>query len=682
MSDVFGLLGKTIDDKVRVDAPIGEGGFAVVYRGFHLGFEQPVAIKCLKIPAHFDAEAQLAFLARFQEEGKMLFRLSQHASIVRVFDLGEVVTDKGARVPYLVLEWLDGTDVDTLLSRRLADGLGPYTESEAIGMLRPAVDAIALAHRLGIAHRDLKPTNLMVAETVQGSVIKVLDFGIAKAMQEGETTAEKTTRTSSGFHAFSPQYGAPEQFRSKRYGATGPWTDIHALGLILVELVAGRPAMQGEEHADFYDQAVSDQRPTPRTCGVSVGDAFETLCRRCLARDPAERIQDGDELLAAMDAVEMGVRGLMEQSGKQALPFPRKPSVSSPAALAETAFAPEVPSLVPPEQTQQQPESIASPEREPVVQTNQSAAEATLAASSAVPAKPKVPWPWLAAVGAAGGVAVIIVGVLAWWVTAGAEADRGRKLGTMAGVTGGKFLMGSNEGAPDQRPQHEATVSDFQLDVTEVTVEAFSLCVEDGMCAPSDTVHLTGVTEAQEPAWNTFCNWGKAGRELHPMNCIDWAQAHAYCAWAGKRLPTESEWEYAARGGDENRPHPWGEKAPSNVLLNGCGVECSKMAVERGWKWKPLHADEDGWPSTSPVGTFSAGAGRWGHQDLAGNVWEWTSSRHCPYGTDKPEVCDKMPWVARGGGWASRYPGIFRVTFRAKFPTEYRAQDVGFRCAR
>lgn len=94
-------------------------------------------------------------------------------------------------------------------------------------------------------------------------VLKVLDFGIAKAMQEGETATQLATRTSSGFSAFSPQYGAPEQFRAKRYGATGPWTDVHALGLILTELVSGRRALVGEEHADFHECSTAERRPTP-----------------------------------------------------------------------------------------------------------------------------------------------------------------------------------------------------------------------------------------------------------------------------------------------------------------------------------------------------------------------------------------------------------------------------------
>lgn len=101
-----------------------------------------------------------------------------------------------------------------------------------------------MAHGMRIAHRDLKPANLYVMSG--GGRLKVLDFGIAKAMPEGETATQRATQTQSGFSSFSTGYGAPEQFQSKKYGPTGPWTDVHALGLILVEMVTGRPPLDGD----------------------------------------------------------------------------------------------------------------------------------------------------------------------------------------------------------------------------------------------------------------------------------------------------------------------------------------------------------------------------------------------------------------------------------------------------
>src|SRR5207248_1342529 len=107
---------------------------------------------------------------------------------------------------------------------------------------------------------------------------KVLDFGIAKAMQEGEQFTFAATGTSSGFQAFSPGYGAPEQFAQKRYGSTGPWTDVHALGLMLVELMLGRRPYPGGDLGEMYHAATGEKRPTPRAMGLSVADAVEAVC--------------------------------------------------------------------------------------------------------------------------------------------------------------------------------------------------------------------------------------------------------------------------------------------------------------------------------------------------------------------------------------------------------------------
>lgn len=248
--DVFELVGSTIDDRYRVDEPVGEGTFGVVYRGWHLNFDHAVAIKCLKVPPHFTAEARRLFLESFRGEGKLLSALSsKNLGVVRVYDFGVTRALHGTPVPYLILEWLTGRNLEALLAERIAAGLGPYEEEAAVALLRPAIEALASAHSSNppIAHRDVKPGNLFVVEDGAKTSLKILDFGIAKAMDEGETATRIVTRTKSAFAAFTPEYGAPEQFQpgTDGYGGTGPWTDVHALGLILVELVTGKPALDG-----------------------------------------------------------------------------------------------------------------------------------------------------------------------------------------------------------------------------------------------------------------------------------------------------------------------------------------------------------------------------------------------------------------------------------------------------
>src|SRR5512145_926799 len=211
--DLFELVGKTIAGKYAVLEVAGDGGFAVVYRGMHQRLGQPVAIKVLKIPPHFEPGTRQIFIEKFSSEGRILSNLADHPSIVRVLDFGTTPGAEG-EVFYLVLEWLEGRDLETIF----AENRPVFSEADAIALLRPAIEAVALAHAEGIAHRDLKPANLYLAQTKLGPRIKVLDFGIAKAIQEGEQTAQLTDHTSSGFRAFTPSHGAPEQFRPKKHG--------------------------------------------------------------------------------------------------------------------------------------------------------------------------------------------------------------------------------------------------------------------------------------------------------------------------------------------------------------------------------------------------------------------------------------------------------------------------------
>ncbi|MBM4359751.1 MAG: serine/threonine protein kinase [Deltaproteobacteria bacterium] len=316
--DPFGLCGATLDGRYRVDSVVGEGGFGIVYRGWHLDFDHALAIKCLKVPGHFTSAAKQVFLEKFREEGKHLSKLSsQTLASVRAFAFG-LSPSRAGEVPYLVLEWLDGSDLERLLSANAT----AFEERDAVELLRPAVEALSCAHRMGIAHRDIKPANLYLARVLGEVQLKVLDFGIAKAMQEGETATQIATRTSSGFSAFSPRHGAPEQFSPKKLGATGPWTDVHALGLVLCEMLTGRPALDGEEPSEWLMSALAPERPTPGTRGARISDALEAICARCVALAPKERYCDAGELLAALDALFAPRRAEEKAAWTSRLPAP------------------------------------------------------------------------------------------------------------------------------------------------------------------------------------------------------------------------------------------------------------------------------------------------------------------------------------------------------------------------
>ncbi len=213
--------------------------------------------------------------------------------------------------------------------------------------------------------------------------------------------------------------------------------------------------------------------------------------------------------------------------------------------------------------------------------------------------------------------------------------------GGMVHISGGTFTMGarSRVDLKNDPARRTVTVAAFDLDANEVTVSDFAACVDSGACPPA--------TSTDQPR----CNYGHSDRSNHPMNCVDWNQAGTYCHAQGKRLPTEEEWEFAARGGAEERTYPWGTAEPSHQLC-----------------WSGL-AKRDG---TCPVRTFVAGA--YGLYDMAGNVSEWTSSL---FSTDRKDAR-----VVRGGGWPDARALDFRGAYRDAHAPSNKDSDLGFRCAR
>jgi formylglycine-generating enzyme required for sulfatase activity len=254
-------------------------------------------------------------------------------------------------------------------------------------------------------------------------------------------------------------------------------------------------------------------------------------------------------------------------------------------------------------------------------------------------------------------------------------------------VPAGSFHMGSPDSSqdadPDEHPQHAVTLSSYCIDRTEVTVAAYAACAATGACRPApEAVNWSAYTPEDALRYGRWCN--RSDRPDHPINCIDWELAAAYCAWRGGRLPTEAEWEYAARGSDD-RVYPWGNEAPDVKRLNLCGRECAALAArDLHDEWKPIYDADDGWATTAPVGSYPDGASPFGVLDMAGNVWEWTDDWHGPYPAT-PQVDPRGPAtatsrVSRGAGWASRGPTRARAADRNWLDPKSRDCDLGFRC--
>jgi formylglycine-generating enzyme required for sulfatase activity len=237
----------------------------------------------------------------------------------------------------------------------------------------------------------------------------------------------------------------------------------------------------------------------------------------------------------------------------------------------------------------------------------------------------------------------------------------------MAALPGGSFTMG---GLLDGDIYDAVGVRPFCMDITEVTVSAYGGCVAANGCSEPAPYLADDVNNTARA-----CNWKRPGAIFHPVNCVDWSQASAYCTWASKRLPTEEEWEWAARDGQQGRTWPWGNEPPSGKLVNACGTECvTWVKANFGQDWKAMYLTDDGWPTTAPVGSFPRGRTAQGLQDMAGNVWEWTASNGSLWG--------QWGKVYRGGSWFTDRASNLRAAARMSEAATFRSYDLGFRCAR
>src|SRR4051812_16134226 len=302
--DPLNIVGSTVAEKYRIERLVGEGGFAVVYRAQNTIWNQPVAIKFFNGLSSAPVDQREEFKNQFIQEGALLTELSsQTASIVQARDVGEYTSPYGQWMPYMVLEWLDGVALDELLERERLSGVGPWNIEQVVMLLSQVANALDVAHGKGIAHRDTKPANIFVLgeQPRVSATLKVLDFGVAKMMSDNTQLKAAMAKTGMNITSFTPQYGAPEQF-SRSYGATGPWTDVYALALVALEMLTGKAALDGDDIVQLaFSTGNPERRPTPRTLGVQVSDAVESVFARALAVRPEERYARAAEFWAAFE---------------------------------------------------------------------------------------------------------------------------------------------------------------------------------------------------------------------------------------------------------------------------------------------------------------------------------------------------------------------------------------------
>ncbi|PRB18293.1 Stk1 family PASTA domain-containing Ser/Thr kinase [Microbacterium sp. MYb62] len=277
---------RVIAGRYRVDELIGHGGMAKVYRGYDLTLGREVAIKLLDPELARDT----AFRTRFRLEAQAASRMS-HPSIVRVFDAGDPSSnDSGSsEPPYIVMELVKGTLLKDIIAA------GPVPVEDAVHYVDGILEALDYSHRAGVVHRDIKPGNVMVTDKGQ---VKVMDFGIARAVSDSSSTVAETTQIIGTAAYFSPEQAKGEPVDAR--------ADLYSTGVVLYELLTGRQPFRGESPVAVAYQHVSETPVPPTEVNEDAPGALDPIVLRALAKDPYQRYPDAAHFRAALDAAVTG----------------------------------------------------------------------------------------------------------------------------------------------------------------------------------------------------------------------------------------------------------------------------------------------------------------------------------------------------------------------------------------
>jgi serine/threonine-protein kinase len=634
--------GTVLGGRYRLERVLAEGGMGVLWIAQRVeeGDEGgKVAVKLLKGEGT-DATMRRRLLREARAAGAI-----GHPNVVRVHEVLELAD--GA--PALVMDLLDGESLRAHLERE-----GTLPLGEAVRLLLQVAAAVESAHALGIVHRDLKPENVFLARGPDGSVtVKVLDFGIAKFTAFEGGAPQTGALTNTGALLGTPYYMAPEQILGE--ADIDGRTDVWALGVILYECLAGQRAAADENVGKVLRRILTDAIPPLSSIAPGLPPDLLALVDRMTCFERRGRPADMAE-----------VRAALEPFASSKLPALPSPSGASPVATTigdiSRTTAPER------RRTRDDAATLAAPRARRLAPVRRPARKWLLGGGAFAAAAAGATYGWFFHA-AHGGHAVPAPTV--------EPSTSPRCPAGTALVPGGDFMMGAEDGADDERPVHRVSVRDLCFDRTEVTARAYLACVNRGACRPpAISVDRGDTTEKDRQLQSALCHAYSPIKESHPINCVSFTSASAYCRAEGKRLPTEEEWEHAARGA-EQRPYAWGSAPPGPLLLNACGTECAEWFVARDHPLAPLYPASDGFPHTAPVGSFPAGDTKDGLHDLQGNVWEWTDSPYCLY---PKHDCQSPYHVFRGGSFVTTVPSLLRATARIYSYPELRYMEVGFRC--
>lgn len=275
---------------------LGQGGMSTVYKGTDVKLGRQVAIKIMKADLAGDSD----FRERFRKEAQAASRMA-HSSIVRVFDAGDDVIQVGdttQQLPFIVMEYVEGINLRQLTK----DNRLSLTEASRV--VESVLSALEYSHRAGIVHRDIKPANIMITRTGQ---VKVMDFGIARAVSETSSTVQQTTAILG-----TAAYFSPEQAKGETVDAR---TDLYSAGVVLYELLTGEVPFTGDSAVAVAYQHVSERPTLPSERNPDITPAFDRVIMHALAKDRAKRFQSAEEF---SDALKLAVQGKMPKISNRA----------------------------------------------------------------------------------------------------------------------------------------------------------------------------------------------------------------------------------------------------------------------------------------------------------------------------------------------------------------------------
>ena len=637
-SDTFErTLAANLGRRYRIIQRLATGGMGSVYLAEQIAVgHRPVALKVLLRKLLDDPE----FLSRFHNEAASTGRI-HHPNVVTIYESGQA--DDGT--PYIAMEYLEGKTL-----RHVLQANGSLPVADCVEITQQVARGLQAAHKLGIIHRDLKPDNIFLIYGDEGElVVKVVDFGIARLL-------DSATKTLTGVMLGTPAYISAEQANGMHSDELDARSDVYSLGIVTYEMLTGRLPFNSDTPLGYVRKHMLEDPPPLNLVrpDLQLTQELEKVMRKVLHKDRNQRYSSAMEFAREFaEAIRLSLPARIVERFPQVLeaqalsvasevrgvrPFP-----SSSAGATEIGV--ETPLPMTAEDSQEPVEEVT-----PVMKPVSPAAHRPLP-PQIKPSQPPIDSttrPHLVS-GIPGIILVATVAIfLVLVILAVSKSFRWRMQGARAGmvyIPGGTFKMGRDNGPdPAEGPPHLVTVAPFYLDKTPVTNAQYAEFVRaTGRPAPSA---WTGPSYAR-------------GQDDWPVTDVTWHDSQAYAEWKHKRLPTEAEWEFAARGAD-GRVYPWGN------------------SFNPGW----TNSVESRLGHAEPVGSHPKVGSPFGVLDMSGNVWQWCQDAYQPYEGRQPGF--EIPVTAkavRGGSFESDKYHVTTTTRNLDLAASH-SNKIGFRCAK